>query len=402
MWTVCLMVGFGLRLPAQTAWNQAGNADAGSSSKLGTTNAVPLRFMTFNTERMRIDSLGNVGIGVPNTTTPTIKARWVVNAPSGSSPLRAMVNNVTKLMVNSNGSLSIGSITSGPTNGLFVSGWAGIGTNNPKSKLDIAGGNADLDASEGDLRLGNDSYRLKMGVATSGATAGDARIRVQGGTGKLMLGPNDALTLGNNGNIGMGTIAPAARLHVKGSDGSGSVAIFANGSTSADRSVLIDLQNGNDSPVPWRYGVGGSGNALGLTSGQFYLERVGGGVRFLVSNTGNVGIGTINPQYKLSVNGTIQAKEVRVETGWADFVFDKNYTLPPLSEVAAFIRKNGHLPGVPSATEIQANGLELAAINTIMMQKIEELTLYVIAQQQKISQLEEQVTQLAHTKKRRK
>ena len=106
-----------------------------------------------------------------------------------------------------------------------------------------------------------------------------------------------------------------------------------------------------------------------------------------IATNGNVGIGTINPAYKLSVSGTIQTKEVRVETGWADFVFDKGYQLKPLPEVEAFIHINKHLENIPSAKEIQDNGLAVGEVQTKMMQKIEELTLYVIELQKQINEL---------------
>lgn len=101
----------------------------------------------------------------------------------------------------------------------------------------------------------------------------------------------------------------------------------------------------------------------------------------------NVGIGTTTPQYTLSVNGTIQAKEVRVETGWSDFVFEKNYKLRSLNEVEKYINQNHHLPEIPSASDIQKNGLAVADVQTKMMQKIEELTLYIIQLQKEIDQL---------------
>jgi len=108
----------------------------------------------------------------------------------------------------------------------------------------------------------------------------------------------------------------------------------------------------------------------------------------IVANNGNVGIGTTNPTYKLSVNGNIRSKEVVVESGWADYVFEKDYPLKPLSQVEAFIKANGHLPNIPSASEIEQKGLALGETQKRMMEKIEELTLYVIQLQKQIEQLE--------------
>jgi hypothetical protein len=111
--------------------------------------------------------------------------------------------------------------------------------------------------------------------------------------------------------------------------------------------------------------------------------------------TGNVGIGTGNPTYKLSVNGNIRAKEVVVETAWADYVFDADYQLSSLSEVEKYIKANKHLPNIPAAEEIQKNGLRTAELQTKMMSKIEELTLYVIELEKKI----EALNQIVNTKK---
>jgi hypothetical protein len=94
-----------------------------------------------------------------------------------------------------------------------------------------------------------------------------------------------------------------------------------------------------------------------------------------------VGINTVNPQNALDVNGTARAKEVIVtETGWADFVFDDDYELRSLEEVEAYIEEYGHLPEIPSAAEVEAGGVRLGEIQARLLQKIEELTLYIIEQ----------------------
>ena len=96
-------------------------------------------------------------------------------------------------------------------------------------------------------------------------------------------------------------------------------------------------------------------------------------------NDGNVGIGTNNPgAWKLAVNGNIRAKEVKVETGWADYVFFNDYNLPTLEEVENHIKEKGHLINIPSAAEVEANGIELGEMNKLLLEKIEELTLYIL------------------------
>lgn len=106
--------------------------------------------------------------------------------------------------------------------------------------------------------------------------------------------------------------------------------------------------------------------------------------RMGINTNGNVGIGTDNPQNKLDVVGTIRATEVKVETGWADFVFDKEYKLRSLEEVKPHIEEYKHLPDIPSEAEVKENGVSLGEMQAKLLQKIEELTLYVIKQDEKI------------------
>ena len=109
---------------------------------------------------------------------------------------------------------------------------------------------------------------------------------------------------------------------------------------------------------------------------------------------GNVGIGTTSPSYKLDVNGTIRANEIIVNTTGADFVFADDYQLRPLSEVKTFIQENKHLPEIKSAQEMQENGVSMNELQIQLLQKIEELTLYLIQQEQIIQELRQEVEQL--------
>ncbi len=109
-----------------------------------------------------------------------------------------------------------------------------------------------------------------------------------------------------------------------------------------------------------------------------------------LTDDGVVGIGTTapDPAYKLSVDGSIRADEIVVESGWSDFVFDRDYDLLPLEAEETFIQENGHLPDVPSAEEVEADGVTVGETQAILLQKIEELTLHLIAQEKRIQELE--------------
>ncbi|WP_347053729.1 hypothetical protein [Flavobacterium olei] len=112
----------------------------------------------------------------------------------------------------------------------------------------------------------------------------------------------------------------------------------------------------------------------------------GGWQQILMANSnGNVGIGLNNPTHKLDVNGTIHSKEVKVDmTGWSDFVFKKDYNLPTLTEVEKHIAEKGHLENIPSEEDVLKNGINLGEMNAKLLQKIEELTLYIIQQNKKM------------------
>jgi hypothetical protein len=109
---------------------------------------------------------------------------------------------------------------------------------------------------------------------------------------------------------------------------------------------------------------------------------------------GNVGIGTVNPQAKLAVNGDIYAKKVKVtQSGWPDYVFQTNYRLRPLSETEQYIQQYHHLPGISSATEVEKNGLDLGGNQAGLLLKIEELTLYIINLNKEVEALKKQIGQ---------
>jgi len=214
------------------------------------------------------------------------------------------------------------------------------------------------------------------------------------------------------GNVGINTDDPShARLEINGRIGA-TVAMFG-----ADRyGVAIAADNPeigfnyyyNNATKTIKAGYAANfgmspgngdlyiGNFSGNQSASNFGDISGYQYCIIVKQNGNVGIGTTDPTYKLSVNGNIRSKEVVVESGWADFVFDEGYPLLPLAATEKFIEQNKHLPGIPSAIEIQTNGLSLGEVQKKMMQKIEELTLYIIELDKQVKTLKEQLAAAAN------
>lgn len=116
-----------------------------------------------------------------------------------------------------------------------------------------------------------------------------------------------------------------------------------------------------------------------------------------IDNLGHVGINTVHTSdYTFSVNGTAVFDGITVKSfsasrpnavPWADYVFARGYQLPSLQSIAAFIKANGHLPGIPTAADVEKNGLDLAANQARLLEKIEQLTLYTIELQRQIDEL---------------
>ncbi|MBK7885624.1 MAG: hypothetical protein IPJ81_18910 [Chitinophagaceae bacterium] len=187
---------------------------------------------------------------------------------------------------------------------------------------------------------------------------------------------SNCLTLGNDKvNVGIGTAAPQTLLSL--------------GTTIKLKKLAL-----HDDANSW-YG-------FGIQAGQMRLQVGHTGARFsflagdskevmTVFGNGKVGIGTTTPQSALAVKGTITAQEVEVTiNGWADYVFQNDYKLKPLHEVEQFIKENKHLPEVPSEKEVKENGNNLGKMDAVLLQKIEELTLYLIEQNKSIELLKKE------------
>jgi len=180
------------------------------------------------------------------------------------------------------------------------------------------------------------------------------------------------------GRIGIGNIAePQAKLHIKAdSYASGEDADILLEPTVTGKKAIIKFRN-TDNQISV-----GVNNIMNFTASGFKF------------NTGKVGIGCDNTsdEFVLAVKGGILTDDVLVKAinYWPDFVFGKDYSLMSLSELKRFIDTNKHLPNVPSEAEVAENGVSVSEMQTVLLQKVEELTLYTIQQQEMIDQLREQ------------
>lgn len=200
-----------------------------------------------------------------------------------------------------------------------------------------------------------------------------------------------------DGNVGIGTNSPGARLDidVNGLAGGIPALTIRNTESGKNYSGVLEFRSPTTTAPFYFYTWDNElqfsqRNSDGSWKSHFMIFHNQNGNVTFPNSTGNVGIGTNTPDSKLAVNGTVHAKEVKVDlTGWPDYVFSKEYPLQPLNEVKQFINQNGHLPEIPSAEEVETAGLHLGQMNALLLKKIEELTLHIIRQQEEIEQLKE-------------
>jgi len=184
----------------------------------------------------------------------------------------------------------------------------------------------------------------------------------------------------NTGNVGISTNAPGQRLAIQGG-------VRVDNGNAFNGIVSSSTSN----TVPWlTFGSSGSGEGIGSTrlSGypninglDFYSSYT---IRMSLTNSGHLLIGKntqANSAYILDVNGNVRANQMVVNSTGADFVFDAAYQLPALLTVESYIRQHHHLPGIPSANQMEKDGLNVGDNQTLLLQKIEELTLYLIQMQ---------------------
>ena len=185
--------------------------------------------------------------------------------------------------------------------------------------LTIMGGNWDVGATEGDLKVGDATFRMKIGVARGGAGAGDVRIRAQGGTNRLMLGggTGDDLTI-QNGNVGISNITPVERLDVNGRVKSGSLTMgpWPANPTGYMFFGVNTLNQAGAGNYALLQGIADGPGRTFLNSPVDIRFRIGNTDRMILENSGNVGIGTVSPAEKLHVQGNITLTGAIAQEDW--------------------------------------------------------------------------------------
>lgn len=288
----------------------------------------------------------------------------------------------------------------GQTNTFPVSGNVGIGTTTPENAegwakvLQVLGSSdSKILASSSAIHTGLWSHNNGFFGAPAGGIMGTSTNHPL----TLMTNGNARFTINTAGNIGVGTNSPLAGLDVRNNSGSiiaNSLFFYGSGTAPSDGMPLARFTEAwgirFDSPDPkWVLSsaqsvlVGFRPNGQDWGSGNLFVQE-------------KVGIGTTSPDEKLTVKGKIHAEEIRIDLSVPapDYVFEDDYELRSLEETEQYIKANKHLPEIPSAREMEANGVVLGEMNMKLLQKVEELTLHMIEINKQLSRLQEKNKEL--------
>ena len=262
-------------------------------------------------------------------------------------------------------------------NYVFDEGRIGIGTHYPEYDLDVKGDIFTKEITIFDRENYQDNIEgwILRSDAQGKAYWTDPSLLDDG---DWLLKDNTAYRTG--GSVGIGTNEPVTTLELNHN-------LYSGGTAG------LSLANGN--LYKWFIGMTGDRSSLhDLLIGNFDNLHNGFSSFVVVKPNGDVGMGTAETYgYKLAVDGAILTEEVTVKMSdnWPDYVFDDNYKLASVSSLKSYIGENGHLPGIPTANEITTFGLKVGEMQRLLLEKVEELTLYIIGQEEKIQNLEARI-----------
>ncbi len=361
---------------SKKGWQLQGNSDTDPATNfIGTTDAHPLIFKVNNLQAGKIDYAS------PYSTSfgyQTLKSN--LGSSNSGFGYEALFSNTTGTTNTAVGEFAGKSNVSGAGNSF-------LGYNS--GQLATGSSNTFIGSNSGQENTGSSNTFIGSGAgqfSTSGSSItllGYNTAASGGVTNATALGANalaqasNCIVLGNGASVGIGSNAPAALLHVQGSE------LTGNGKNACIEIANTALNGGN-----WYMRAGATGT--NTPAGGFSIAD-DHAYRLCIDSSGNIGIGVMNPNNKLDVCGTIRSKEVRVEAGWCDYVFERNYPLMPLNELKQYINTFSHLPEIPPASQVESEGLNIGENSVAMMKKIEELTLYVIQQDKEIKDLQSQI-----------
>lgn len=288
-------------------------------------------------------------------------------------------------------------ISAQTTNTFPTSGSVGIGTTSPASKLDVIG---PVSIGAGSVNTNNTKMFIRNPSGKTWAISSGLNLVNEVDFGIYNWTDNASsplLNISSTGNVGIGLTNPGMKLDVNGDTRS---TRFCSG-------VLTPFILDNftyDTKLTYNYGISWVPDSWFTGGNTSWLSGWGGiklftaaTPRLSITNSGNVLIGKTtqsNAAYILDVNGATRANKVVVNTTGADFVFDSSYCLKSLNQVENYISHNKHLPDIEPAAYMQKEGLDLGENQTKLLQKVEELTLYIIAQNKKIEALQSDIKEI--------
>ena len=381
-----------------------------NSTTLSTSNTYGIHLVNSDLSQ---NSIGGIKFSLYDDGNTTRNAAWIA---AGKDQLWSAGNQ------NTFSSYLVFGTRRGPSGGITEAmridsdGNVGIGTSSPNNRQHIvASSNNDgllieRDNSDDNTYAGilfknalNDDDLYKKGALYFEKTAGSGRgkfhFALEGTNDNSNVDISDAvMSINHDGKVGIGTTNPSELLEV-----SGNIKLNTNDGDLIFGSAAAHIKESSNSiefisHASLRFYIDEYNNS---TDDKFQIfgnatEGTLTGAAFTVEENGNVGIGTDNPDEKLTVKGTIHTEEVKVDLNvpGPDYVFEPDYDLRTLEETKEYIEENKHLPEIPSAKEMEANGIDIGEMNMLLLKKIEEMTLHQIELMERLEKAEQEIASM--------